>query len=147
MIMVIVIMSILASVGSTMISNTMKSYFMSRDIVPLSNQGHVIMERMVRELQEGQCATVSNPGGGTDDLQFDDADSPANTIQFSQTDTEIFMDSDILGQNIQAGSLTFNIDTSKCYVQLRFVLEYTLSDFAGGGTIEIPFQTGVHMRN
>ncbi|MEO5377625.1 MAG: prepilin-type N-terminal cleavage/methylation domain-containing protein [Magnetococcus sp. DMHC-6] len=148
MVLTLIILSILSIVGAHILGNTYKAYFTARDLIPLTSQGEVTMERMLRELQGGRCATLTQPSG-TATLQFNNYEN--NTILFNQSSSTLYMKTntlspDLLAQDILANSLTFTL-LSNCRVRIQFTLNAPLTSFSGGGTIEIPFRTTAYVRN
>ncbi|MBF0309084.1 MAG: prepilin-type N-terminal cleavage/methylation domain-containing protein [Magnetococcales bacterium] len=145
MIITLVIMSIVGVVGVKMISSGFSNYLFSRDLIPLATQGQVAMERMSRELQGGICSTLSQPSGAGS-VQFDNNDPAGTIVLFKQTGSVIYMNNDILAQDIKAGSLLFALQ-SNCVVQIDFRVEKTSSKLGGSVVIGIPLRTAAYVRN
>jgi len=82
LILVIIILSIIAAVGSQMLSSGFNAYFTGRDIIDAEWQGRYAMQRISRELRDVRSAT-SGDLTITPANQITFTDNSANTITYA----------------------------------------------------------------
>ncbi len=82
LILVIVILSIIAAVGSRMLSGGFNAYFTGRDIIDAEWQGRYAMQRISRELRDVRSATAGDLNI-TSATQITFTDNAANVITYA----------------------------------------------------------------
>ncbi|MBF0425034.1 MAG: prepilin-type N-terminal cleavage/methylation domain-containing protein [Magnetococcales bacterium] len=145
MIMTIVIMGIFLSVGGKMTAGAYNSYIANMYLTPLPSKAKAGMELMVRELRSATATSVSQPTGGGS-LQF--TNDQGTTVLINQNGTPVttvFRNSVALLENVQQSSLQFTWDNTRNFATIRFTLQVVMSGL--GGTVTVPFRTGVYVRN
>ena len=100
MILVIIILSIIATVGSQVMSNGFTAYLSGRDMVDAEWQGRYAMQRMSRELRDVRSATAGDLVMGANQITFTDIN--ANTITYALTGTTLTRNGTALADGVTA---------------------------------------------
>ncbi len=156
MVMTLVIMSIIAVVGTSSMSGGFNLYLTARAIEPLANGGRLAIERLSKELQNAAtCTGISQPGGN-ETIQFtnylgnvilvNQGASPTNAIflTFNGDGKEW-----ILAPNVEARSLKFQVTPctgglTPGLVTFSFTMTAKTTD---GSVLKLPFRTAVYVRS
>ena len=99
-IMVIIILSIIATVGSQVMSNGFTAYLSGRDMVDAEWQGRYAMQRMSRELRDVRSATAGDLVMGANQITFTDIN--ANTITYALAGTTLTRNGTALADGVSA---------------------------------------------
>lgn len=100
MILVIIILSIIATVGSQVMSNGFTAYLSGRDMIDAEWQGRYAMQRMARELRDVRSATAGDLVMGTNQITFTDIN--ANTITYALASTTLTRNGTALADGVTA---------------------------------------------
>ncbi|MBF0283067.1 MAG: prepilin-type N-terminal cleavage/methylation domain-containing protein [Magnetococcales bacterium] len=146
MILSIMLLGMIAALGSNLLSAGFQAYFALRDLSPLSSAGQYAMERMVRELRAASSCAGVTPANGTAGGNLSFTDANATVITFNQSggnDTAaLWRNGVLLSDDVEAG--TFNVSRSSCLVTISFTMQ-KLQD--GTPTARLPLRTAVYVRN
>jgi len=81
LILVIIILSIIAAVGSQMLNSGFNAYFSGRDLIDAEWQGRYAMQRISRELRDVRSATSGDLVMSSSQITF--TDNSANVITYA----------------------------------------------------------------
>ncbi|MBF0190855.1 MAG: hypothetical protein HQL99_06840 [Magnetococcales bacterium] len=156
MVITLIIISIVAGVGTVSISNSFNAYLTARAIEPLAGSARVVLERLRKELRNAEsCTGISQPGGnGT--LQFTNDQGRVILVNQGVAATNaIYMTFNgdgvewLLASNVEANSVQFQV--SPCtgvltpgLVTIAFTMTATTTD---GSVLRLPFRTAVYVRS
>ncbi len=104
LVLVIIILSIIAAVGSQMLGNGFNAYFTGRDIINAEWQGRYAMQRIMRELRHVRSATAGDLVMATNQITF--TDNNANVITYARAGTILTRNGTALADGVTG--LTFH---------------------------------------
>ncbi len=104
LILVIIILSIIAAVGSRMLGNGFNAYFSGRDLIDAEWQGRYAMQRISRELREVRSATAGDLVISANQISF--TDNSANVITYVLSGTTLTRNGQPLADGVSG--LAFN---------------------------------------
>lgn len=105
LILVIVILSIIAAIGSRMLSGGFNAYFTGRDIIDAEWQGRYAMQRMSRDLRNVRTATTGDLSiSSLTQITF--TDNSANVITYARNGNTLERNGQPLADGVT--DLTFN---------------------------------------
>ncbi|MBF0273392.1 MAG: type II secretion system protein [Magnetococcales bacterium] len=156
MVITLIIISIVAGVGTVSMSNSFNAYLTARAIEPLAGNARVVLQRLRKELRNAaSCTGISQPGGaGT--LQFTNDQGRIILVNQGATATNaIYMTFNgdgvewLLAPSVESNSLRFQV--SPCtggltpgLVTFSFTMTATTTD---GSVLRLPFRTAVYVRS
>ncbi len=79
--LVMMILSIIATIGSQMLGNGFNAYFTGRDLINAEWQGRYAMQRISRELRDVRSATAGDLVIGANQITF--TDNNANVVTYT----------------------------------------------------------------
>ncbi len=93
MIMTIVILGVIATLGATMMGDSMLAYFAGRDLTELDTRGRMAVERLTRELRAARSATANDLNIATlGQVRFNDM--RGNSVCFYLAGTQLMRSAD-----------------------------------------------------
>jgi prepilin-type N-terminal cleavage/methylation domain-containing protein len=151
MILVLLLLAILAGAGSRAMATGFDAYFTAKTISHMADDGHLAIARLMAELQETSCDTLSQPTG-SDSLQF--INSTGESMLFSASQTK----DDTLTIQINGGlektlltnvnNITFSypntdyLDTFGCMVTINMTL---FSKLNGDDILTLPIRSAIYL--
>ncbi len=148
MVLTLTVLAIIAGAGARIIGAAFNAWMEARAIAPLATRGQLAMERMIRELRVGSCATLTQPEGpitiqvqnSLGEVLFRHGQSPVDGIYRREDGGG----DKLLLAGVAAADVNFSISTSRrCLVTIQFVLTDT---FVDGGSLRYPLRTAIHVR-
>ena len=144
MVVTLTLFSIIAGVGARLSAGLFDAYFTAQDSAPIISEGHLAMERMVREIRGARLDSA--PWKDQNAIAFATADN-TRQITFHQSSSggyEIYMNQNglekILAQHVKAESLRFSGYSVESEQFPRLVtIEFTMSN-------GMHLHTAVHVR-
>ncbi|MBF0381430.1 MAG: prepilin-type N-terminal cleavage/methylation domain-containing protein [Magnetococcales bacterium] len=149
MILVLLLIAILTGAGARAMAKGFDAYFTAKTISSLVDGGHLAISRMVVELQDSSCDTLSQPTG-VDSLQF--INSRGESMLFAPSpygDDTLLMQIDggpskTLLQNVNNIEFSYptNADKSGCLVTMKMTI---FSTFNGEDVATLPISSAVYL--
>lgn len=149
--MTLAIVSVLVGMGAPLLAGLLDAYLTARAMLPATSEGHLAMERMIRELGQAKFSSVSCPYE-QDSITFLSEYSHKQTTfyPFPGGGFGIYMDQGALvqktlAQHVRAGSLRFAV--GDCgplarLVRISFIVRDQLPD---GTEITWPLRSAIHV--
>jgi prepilin-type N-terminal cleavage/methylation domain-containing protein len=129
MVMVIVLLSIVAAIGSSMLSSGFTAYFTGRDIINADWQGRFALDRMTRELRMVRSATVADLDILTANaITF--TDTAGNVVSYSRAGNTLMRNAQPLADGVSALSFSYIEADGKTATTDATVVAYVTVDLA-----------------
>ncbi|MBF0440223.1 MAG: hypothetical protein HQL93_14055 [Magnetococcales bacterium] len=156
MVLTLMIISIVAAVGSVSMGGGFNAYLTARAIEPLAMGGRLALERLRKELMGAQtCTGISQPGGHGSIQFMNDQGRVVLVNQGASSTNALFMTFNgdgqewILAPDVEANSLDFKITPcsgglTPGLVTISFAMSTRNTD---GSTIRLPLKTSVYVRS
>ncbi|MBF0311188.1 MAG: prepilin-type N-terminal cleavage/methylation domain-containing protein [Magnetococcales bacterium] len=146
MVITMVILGLLLGGSTHLITNVMRAWTLGQELIPMTSQGGLAMERMVREIRRGRWSTVSQPSG-TGSLQF--TNDQGQVMRIDQTGAPadaIYLNGQLLAPGVQVNSLEFTLLADQV-VGIALIMSRTDTGRTGQVELEVPLRSAVHVRN
>lgn len=147
------LISIIFGPGFRLLGDLLDAYFTARAIAPIASDGHLAMQRMIRELSEAQKYPCIEEPEEQETISFRSKDDTLVTFyQSTANGPGIFMDQEnlnnkLLAYPVKEGSLKFSskkYGDSSCLISIFFKMRYELSP---GDEILWPLFSAIHIHS
>jgi len=147
MVLVLVILGVIAALGSTLLSSGFNAYFTGRDVINAKWQGQLALERLTRDLRTVRSATAGDLTI-TPTTQISFINSSGTSVSYSLSGTTLMRNSQPLADGISALNFSYIANDGKKNTNTVTAVYYIAVSFTvtEGGTNQT-VRTLIHPRN
>jgi prepilin-type N-terminal cleavage/methylation domain-containing protein len=144
LIMVIVLSSILASIGSYVLLAGFKAWFANQNVMAANNQARMALERMTRDIHAVASAASITTATAS---QFTFTNIGGTSITYQRTGSQLMRNTQVLADNISSLSFSYldrNAATTAVLANIRYI---SISLVISQGSAQYPMRTTLYTMN